>query len=237
MSLKNIFNLFLLLFILNKSLILLADENWLKAFNAVENCDFAVARSYLEQQLNKGYGSYRFLGALLEKNKEYPQALVAYRRAQKEVGIKTFFDAISNIKRVKESLGHEVNVFYEYSVTLLFLIWGLFFQIIFLLGLFLFSKLLRSKQDFFLSFILALSFCSFGIIGYCIMKKFERKDQAVVIKEGLLRIGPDSFYQERELLKVGKEVMFLQKNDVNNWYKVVSNGVLGWVSGDVLEKI
>lgn len=212
-------------------------EHWQKALAALRTADIVETRAHLEAINSKGYGPWHMTGLLEEKENNLIKALLAYKRAQKEASLWLLPEAVAAVARVQRKLNQPPHVCYEYALTLVYIVWPVMFQVLFLMGWAGALRTMRYRRRYLIKLFIAV----FMIIAagwlLSIQRMIVKTDRALVVQPVALFIGPSDAYQKRARLLAGDEVIVKKITQDKRWYKVKQANIDGWVPADVLERI
>lgn len=193
---------------------------------------------------NKNSIVWQNIATCLFNIQQYPQALVAVKRAFFEVSFKQFHALEDLEKKIDIKLHIQPSSeFYFLLRKILYAIPLLVLQIIFLVILIqIFLMLLRrsrwhdfthQEKRFLKKLMIVLTICT----GLWYSKTlFFLNDKAIVIKsDARVYAGPDESFHDFEKLQQGIDVKIIKKQ--KNMYHIQTKTFSGWVKADVLEPI
>jgi len=203
--------------------------------------------------LNKGYASPEILyntGNAYYKMKEYPSAILFYEKAKKlalndedidnnltiaMLQTKDKFETIPEIFIVTWLKNFSNLLSYDNWAKLFITLLVSFFI---LLAIYLLAKTNALKKVFFSVSILALTFSIISILlAIYQFNQIKNNHFAIVFQPSVtVKSSPEINSTDLFLLHDGTKVQILDK--IENWYKVrISNGSLGWIEEEAIEKI
>lgn len=209
-----------------------------KANQAYKAHNYTRARELYEAIPNKSAQVYYNLGNCAYKQEEYGYALLYWRRAEKSWGMLGRSELLENIFLLKKKLGiHQKHSIFR-TFSLIRSIPLFVFQFLFLalwLFLFIYLRFLSKKQK--KGIIMAL-FALIALFGILLVVRYSvdaRRYGIVVETEAPLRSGPGQTFKKLATLPEADEVIIKKESD--HFYKVKTEGRIGWVSTQDVKKI
>lgn len=215
-----------------------------KAQNKFVQKEWQEALSIYQRIENKNSLVWQNIATCLFHQQQYPQALVATKRAFFGASFAQLHDLESLEKKIDEQLHIQASSdFYFLLKKILHGIPLLVLQIIFLVILIqIFLMLLRRWRwhDFTCQEKRLLKKLMIGLLVcmtlWYVKTLFFLNDKAIVIKsDAMVYAGPDESFHDFEKLQPGIEVKIMKKQ--KNMYHIQTQTFSGWVNADVLEPI
>jgi len=211
-----------------------------QAATAYQADDFESAARLYGSIKNKGPGVWFNSGNCHYELAQYPEAIVAWKRAQQGAS----FNLLHAIDHQMSGAYEKAGIPFEPSLIVSFLDWGarcihpFFLQLLFLMSWYLLWLLIISKRRIRLKNIYyALLGILIVISGAFLLMHYTQYlyKSALVIKKGPLLAGPHEQYD------VVKELSLLQDVQIRDerpgWYKVATHDQMGWVAADTIETV
>jgi len=215
-----------------------SEEAFLTANNFYEQKKYEDSLKLYSSIDKKGSAVWYNMGNCAFRMDNYIDAIVYWRRAELGASLKDFEDIENNILVAYEKLEltHErsfLDVIYKYiSRVPIFLL-----QIVFLVFWFTFFIMyffLKQFRRFALTIFMVLNV----LIGFLLLIKYgslNYKKVIVVKSSASLFTGPDENYHVICKVPIISEMLVKEKK--GKWYKVNSNGQIGWVFSEYIEVI
>lgn len=239
----------LLVFIVLLCSTIQAEETFSKANDLYKKGEFKKAFELYQQIPDRNAGINYNLGNCAYKLKKFGQALVYWRRAEKQWGLLNRGELIENISLLKEKVSQEEQKPHspvvlslitakDYLLSLTHSIPLFLLQILFLLLwliVFFYLRFLYKKRKNFLILALFALTAFFGIL-LVVRYSFESRMYGVVVRERTpLLSGPAETFQTLQQIPEAKEVII--KKESGDYYKVKVFKRVGWVLKKNVEKI
>lgn len=214
-------------------------ETFLRANKLYQDGDYQKALDLYDSIAHKGSATWYNMGNCLFNMNKQVEAIVCWKKAQRNATAQKFDDLEKNIAVACKILGKDSNIgsyssfaesflnrFSLYSFQLLFLaLWFLFFV---------FLRVLKNHRRF----LLFLFFPINVVLGLAIFEKYNANvyPLAIVIKPSAsLFAGPDKEYHVVGKVTMIDKVKVLERRD--DWCKVQAKRLAGWALADTIEII
>ncbi len=207
---------------------------------AYQSGDFESAARLYSSMKNKGPGVWFNRGNCLYELEQYPEAIVAWKRAQQGAS----FNLLHRIDHQMMSAYEKAGIPLEQSATASFLDWGarcihpFFLQLLFLLCwylawlLIITQRYVRFKSLYYV--LLGLCIVISGAFLFIHYTQYLYKS-AVVVKKSSLLAGPNEQYDVVKQLEILQDVHI--RDERPGWYKVATHDQMGWVASDKIETV
>jgi len=216
-------------------------ETVLRAHKLYEQNEFEKARDLYNSIEKKGPATWYNLGNCHYKLENHLDALICWRRAERDATWSEFPALYHNMNEVQKKLGIE-NSFKDYfarSIRRILSLFSLFgWQIVFLLVwtllLVLLGYLARTQRYIVLSGLsLLLVIC---VSALYIKYDFVNARSGIVTDKTLVvYAGPDKGFHELGSLCRTNEVAILEEN--NEWLKIQDNNLVGWIPVSTIAQV
>lgn len=211
-----------------------------RASAAYQNEDFEIAKKEYASLSSKGPGVWFNLGNCEYELGNYPEAIIAWKRAQGGASCNLLHRIDTQIIDAYEKAG----VAYKQSATFSFLDWGVrcihpfFLQFLFLLCWYLlWILIITPRQIPFKTIYYVILGVLIACSGLFLMRYYTLNvyRSALVVKRGQLLVGPHEQYDALNELSLLQDVQIREERP--GWYKVATNDQMGWVMADSIETI
>ena len=214
------------------------EETFLQANRCYQNKKIEKALDLYNSIEHKGSATWHNMGNCAFKLNKYVDALVYWRRAQRNATTKELDDIRKNIDVVGQILGRSIeqSSFWNFVDGILNRFSLFAFQLFFLFAWFgLFVGFWFFKKKRFLLVILLPINLLFGTAT--VLKHRAQSNPPAIIKESSASLfaGPDKNYHVVGNLNLADEVRVVEQRQ--DWCKVKADCLVGWVLADKLEVV
>ena len=214
------------------------EETFLQANRCYQNKEYKDSLNLYSSIECKGCATWQNMGNCSFKMNNHINALLYWKRAEKDASSAQLQDIRKNIVTVNEILGREPEreSFWKFIKDILSRFSMFFFQLMFLFMWFLFFLSIwffkNSKRK------LAALFLPINMIfGSAIVIKYQLNlyPSALVIKSASVFAGPDKHYHVINKVKLADQIIVLKQRD--KWCRVKNKSLSGWILADTIEVI
>lgn len=211
-----------------------------KAAIAYRVADFEKAAQLYDSIKHKGPGVWFNLGNCRYALKQYPNAIVSWKRAQRGASLDMLHTIDHNLRAGYNKLGIPM----EQSRIASLLDWGahrlhpFMLQILFLIGwYFLWLLIIYKRKMRLVGFYFGLISFFLVLFGSVLLMQYTHYlyKKAVVVKKASLLAGPHEQYDVLKELPIMHDVQI--RDEREGWYKVATQDQTGWISADVVETV
>ena len=214
-------------------------ELFIQGNTAYQAGDISHALQYYKKIIHRGPGVWTNIGNCYSAQKEFPQAIIAWRKAQATAPYDLWMALEKNCAVALKEMGisHASNWFHFFDrwahivppllLQLIFLFcWYLLFFLLFV------RKPLRHFSYYFLLIIFSLMF-----LGTLLLIHYYRytHQKGIVTKESILRAGPHEQFDTISVVAQLEDVRIQEKRE--GWYKIATQNHIGWLASDLVEKL
>ncbi len=215
-----------------------AQKLFVRAGRAYNSGDFKKALEMYQAMNAKGPGVWFNIGNCFFALQNYPQAIVSFKRAQREAPSALVRAIDQHMQASYQQLGkqNDQNWFLSTIEPWAYISPPFLYQLLFLISWYaLWLVIIRRRKIRFHLFFLITLFLLLMLFGSILLVHYYAHTKGIVIKESRLLAGPHEQYDVLKDLFLLEDVRITEAR--KDWYKVTTQNHTGWVPARFIETV